>query len=414
MAALSASRLVWSAMSLISSSRRSMSLIRPASASVRSPERVTSASACSRLSRVSAVCRATSSTVSAMLAEARASSSVAAVVCVTDALCCVVVAASSSDDAESFGGGRVHLEPGVGCLVGQATQLAALADAERQSRGDGDDGGEADDEDGAIALTGHRRQHGTGRPLGDEHPVEVVDDVVAADQLTARRVGESGRARLPTGRRLAGRRVVDRRAQGSGCDQGGVVGDLAHCRVVDQPVLAVDCHDRIAVVQLRVEQLGENRRVEVRDRHALRAAAVAADRLGQDPLHVTIAQHRRRHDRMSGHGAAKPRLPSRHDADAGPAGGSHLSGHVGDLEQQVVVVGLVDLGQLGAGFPRAQTSGCGRFRDHGQALTSLGEPVLDPQGHCAGHADALALRRIGEAGRCLGGQQYRQHDRHRQ
>ena len=60
-----------------------------------------SASASSRLSLVSAVWRATSSTVSAMAADARASSSVVADACVTAAFCWMVVAASSSDEAES-------------------------------------------------------------------------------------------------------------------------------------------------------------------------------------------------------------------------------------------------------------------------------------------------------------------------
>ena len=60
-----------------------------------------SSSAWSRLSRVEVDWAATSSTVSAMESDARASSSVVADASVTAALCSVVVAANSSDDADN-------------------------------------------------------------------------------------------------------------------------------------------------------------------------------------------------------------------------------------------------------------------------------------------------------------------------
>ena len=101
MAALRASRLVWSAMSLIRVKMAPIWLTRSARARVRSLDATMSDSACSRLSLVSADWAATSSTVSAMDAEARASSSVVADASVTAALCSVVVAANSSDDADN-------------------------------------------------------------------------------------------------------------------------------------------------------------------------------------------------------------------------------------------------------------------------------------------------------------------------
>ena len=101
MAALRARRLVWSAMSLMRVKMAPISLTRSARARVRSLEAPMSTSAWVRLSRVEVDWVATSSTVSAMESEARASSSVVADASVTAALCSVVVAASSSDDADS-------------------------------------------------------------------------------------------------------------------------------------------------------------------------------------------------------------------------------------------------------------------------------------------------------------------------
>ena len=69
--------------------------------------------ACSRLSRVSDVCAATSSTVSAIAADARASSSVVADAWVTAADCWVVVAANSSDDADNSAAAEFTSTPAV-------------------------------------------------------------------------------------------------------------------------------------------------------------------------------------------------------------------------------------------------------------------------------------------------------------
>ena len=101
MAALSARRLDWSAMSLMSARMEVISWTRLARASVRSLLARMSCWACSRLSRVSTACSATWSTVSAIWVEVRASSSMLADVSLAAELCCAVVAASSLEAADS-------------------------------------------------------------------------------------------------------------------------------------------------------------------------------------------------------------------------------------------------------------------------------------------------------------------------
>ena len=96
-----------------------------------------SCSACSRLARVSAVWPATSSTVSAIADDARASSSVVADACVTAALCWVVVAANSSDDADNSDAAEFTSTPATPGRVGEGAELAGLAageDPRRQRR----------------------------------------------------------------------------------------------------------------------------------------------------------------------------------------------------------------------------------------------------------------------------------------
>jgi hypothetical protein len=127
MAAFSASRLVWSAISLMRSSRASMSLTLRASASVRSLDVEMSDSACCRLVLVSPVWLATSSTVSAIAADARASSSVVEVACVTAALCCVVVAASSSDEADRAAAAEFTLRPAEVTWATSCSDVSSIA-----------------------------------------------------------------------------------------------------------------------------------------------------------------------------------------------------------------------------------------------------------------------------------------------
>ena len=94
MAALRASRLVWSAISLISSRIPPISSTRLARAAVRLLVSRMSCSASLRFSAVSIAWPATRSTVSAIDADVRASSSSVAELSVTAAVCWVVVAAS--------------------------------------------------------------------------------------------------------------------------------------------------------------------------------------------------------------------------------------------------------------------------------------------------------------------------------
>src|SRR5207253_910264 len=159
-AALRASRLVWSAMSLIRRRSASMSLTRPARARVLSLDVCMSASACSRLSLVAAVCRATPSTVSAMAAEARTSSS--------------VVADARRETLE--GSGHPTSEP------------------EGEPEGEGRAKGHQEDGTGPLALD--PGQNDAGLVLGDDDPAEILHVVEPTDDGMAVEVGEGCGPRL--------------------------------------------------------------------------------------------------------------------------------------------------------------------------------------------------------------------------
>ena len=177
-----------------------------------------SRSACSRLLRVSAVWAATSSTVSAIADDARASSSVVAEASVTAALCSVVVAASSSDAADSSAAAELTCTPaaviwrdqrldGLHALVhrapevddldrpgrgdpgvevtafgapggrGQRLQRLRRRAGEQQGEHDGDHGRGDGELHGEHPLVVDRRQAVAGVLLGQHDPVGALDHV---------------------------------------------------------------------------------------------------------------------------------------------------------------------------------------------------------------------------------------------
>ena len=60
-----------------------------------------------------------------------------------------------------------------------------------------------------MALGGDRGEHGAGMVLGDDDPVQFVEDVITADHVMTGQVGEAGRARLTGTAGLTGGGVVD-------------------------------------------------------------------------------------------------------------------------------------------------------------------------------------------------------------
>ena len=119
-----------------------------------------------------------------------------------------------------------------------------------------------------MALVGDGGEHDAGVILGDHHPVQVLDDVVAADHVVALEIDEPGDAGFTGAGRLLGRGIVHRGAQHPGRQQVGVVGDLADLAAVEQLMLIVGHDDFVALAQLGVEQGVQRRRVEIADQHA--------------------------------------------------------------------------------------------------------------------------------------------------
>ena len=206
--------------------------------------------------------------------------------------------------------------------VGQAPDRSGGPPGQDDGNAYGEEAAEADDEDGALAQRGDRSKHGCGIILGNHHPLQAIDHVIAADDVVALEIGESCAPKIARAGGLPCRAVLHLGGERAGLEQLGVARRLAHfVRVKDQPVLAVDCDDLASFVQLGDEEVDQDYWVEPGDHDRLHRSANVSNRFGDEPFDVIALLDRRRQDSLAGNGRAEPGLAGRIKTCAGPAVG---------------------------------------------------------------------------------------------
>ena len=123
----------------------------------------------------------------------------------------------------------------------------------------------------------------------EDGPAEVVEVVVAGDDVVFAVVDAGGAGGAAEG--LVDGGVGDGGLEGAFGEHGFAV-DLAHGGVVDEVVLGVDGGHLDALFQFGVEDVGQDRFVEVGHHHADRVAGVVEDRGGHGPADVALVLDR--------------------------------------------------------------------------------------------------------------------------